>query len=357
MRAPLGRSCPGGGSGGRLVEHLEDPLAAGRRPLGEAEQHAKPLQRPGQQQQVAVEGDQRAERDLAVGGQAPAVPEDRRQAELRQDRKQGVVEGAQPGGAQVLVADGAGLDFQPPLLLGLAPERLDHPHPGGGLLHHRGQVAHLLLHLPVDRVQAAVEAHRPVDQRGPQSEHDQAEPGRQRPHLRGGDREGDQVQDAEHQPPGDEVAQGADVGGRPRQQLAGLDPVVVAGFQRQQVAAEPVAQVVLDVGADPAGEVAPQPTGDPADQRQQQEQGDLAAQHARHPPGQPVVDDRPGHQGDHRDDGHHRHPEGERHRHPPPVGPHQADDPAQGAEGEAVRGRRVRTVGQRATPGGQELVM
>ena len=355
-RAGAGRAAASGRSAmaGGLVEHLEDPLGAGRGPLGEAEQHPQPLQRPGQQQQVGVEGDQRAQGDLAVDGQPAAVPEDRGQAELGQDAQQGGVEGAEPRRLQVLVEDRAGLALQAAGLLVLPPERLDHPDPGRRLLDHGGQLADLLLDLPVDAVQAAVVAQRPVDQRRGQGEHDQAEAGREQPHLHRRDDEGDHVEDHEHQAPGDEVAQRAHVRGRPGQQLAGRHPVVVGGLEGQQVADQAVAQVVLDVGPDPPGDVAPQPADDPADHGQHHQQGDLAAQHPGHPPGQPVVDDRPGHQGDEGGDDQHRHPERERHRHPAPVGPHQADDAPQRPEGEAV-GRRVGSVPvQRATPSSSE---
>jgi hypothetical protein len=102
--------------------------------------------------------------------------------------------------------------------------------------------------------------------------------------------------------------------------LAGLRLVVVGGLQRQQVAGEPVAQVVLHVGADPAGDVAAQAARGPADQGQEHQQADLAAEDARHPPGQPLVDDRPDDQRDDGGDAHHGGAEDERHRHPPPVG-------------------------------------
>src|SRR6266511_1597535 len=71
-----------------------------------------------------------------------------------------------------------------------------------------------------------------------------------------------------YQTPGEEVAHRADVGGGARQQLPGLGLVVPCRLQRQEMAAEPVAEVVLDVGADPAGDVAAEPAEDPPQHRQ-----------------------------------------------------------------------------------------
>jgi hypothetical protein len=355
VHRPVGRCGEGDrvrpvGDGRRLVEHLEDPVAAGRGPLGEAEQHPEALKRPGQQQQVAVERDQGAQGDLAVDGQPAPVPEDRGQAELGEDAQQGGVEGAQPRRLQVLVEDGAGLGLQAAGLLVLAAERLDHPDPGRRLLDHGGQLADLLLHLPVDAVQAAVEPQRPVDQRRGQGEDDQAEAGREQPHLHRRDGKGDQVEDHEDQAPGDEVAQRAHVRGGPGQQLPRGHAVVVGGLEGQQVAGQAVAQVVLDVGAAPPGDVAPQPAHDPADHSQPHQQDDRAAQHPWDPPGQPVVDDRPGHQRDERGDDQHDDPEQERHGHPAPERPHQADDAPQRPKGKAV-GRRIGAVpAQREAP-------
>jgi hypothetical protein len=189
------------GDARRAVEDLEHPLGAGGGALREAEQHAERLQRPDEHDHVGVEGDQRAQGDAPVDHQPAAVPEDDGHAELGERGQQRGVEGPQPRGGEVLAEQAAGLAPQLVDLLPLAAERLDHAHAGGVLLDHGGQVALLLLDPPVDAVQPPVEAHRPVDQRRCQRERDQREPGRQRPHLDGGDPEGEEVEHAEDQAP------------------------------------------------------------------------------------------------------------------------------------------------------------
>ena len=68
------------------VEHLEDPLARGHRPLVLADPHAGASQRHDEQREVAVDGEERAQRQRAVDDAVAADQEHRGHGQARERR-------------------------------------------------------------------------------------------------------------------------------------------------------------------------------------------------------------------------------------------------------------------------------
>jgi hypothetical protein len=99
---------------GRPVEQLEHSRAARHRPLRHAQRHPEPAHRAGQQQHVAVEGDELADRDPAVDHLAAAHEQQRREPELGEEADERRVEGPQPRGHHRLVEDARDRLAEPP---------------------------------------------------------------------------------------------------------------------------------------------------------------------------------------------------------------------------------------------------
>ena len=223
------------------VEDLEDACGGGHRLLGHREDHAQGRHRPHQRQHQGDEGDQ-----LAGCQDAPAHAD---RAEQQHDRDGDVgdhlEERPEAGGEPDLLEAGAAqLLRRDVVLLGdvLAPaEGLDHPDADGALLGAGGQVALLVLDPPRQDDVPLLEAHRePHDRTGGEGD-DQAE----RPvHVEqhGGHR-GDlqDVDDQEEQPEPGEPADGGQVRGDAREQLAGLPLAVEAHRELLQPLVEVVA--------------------------------------------------------------------------------------------------------------------
>ena len=138
----------------------------------------------------------------------------------------------------------------------LLRERLDHAHADDRLLGLRRDVGDALLHVAQDRERAPRVARRHPDHQRREHERGERErrarPDQEHDH---GDHERDVLRD-EDQAVAEEHADRGHVGRRPAQQLARLVVVVVVLLERQQVAVDAGAQVVLDVEREVAGEQA-----------------------------------------------------------------------------------------------------
>ncbi len=261
------------GGRGLAVEQLEQPRARRDRALRHPQRDAEHPHRPGQHQHVRVERGELAGGQRPVDHLAPADDEHRRQAELRQERDQRVVERPQPRADEVLVEDALDRRAEAAELPLLAREGLHHAHAGDVLLDVRGQLGDPLL----DLLQRGPRAH-PVapgdqhDERGG-SEGEQAQPGLQQDHGHGRQHDRQQRLRDEHEPVAEEEAHGLQVDRRPRHQLAGLLSVEEAHLQTEQVAVEALAHVDLDREGHAAGDEPPQHAeNQPADGRQDDRQ-------------------------------------------------------------------------------------
>ena len=157
----------------RRVEDLEDAIAGGDRALHEPGQPADHLGRVHEQHEVAVEGDQLAEREVALDHLAAAVPEQQQHRHVGQEGDQRDVDGAQAGGRH------AGLEHRRAALaellqlVVLTREDAHDARAGHVLLGRRGHVGDLLLHVLEHRLQLAAEAHRHDQQEGEEGQGDE----------------------------------------------------------------------------------------------------------------------------------------------------------------------------------------
>ena len=151
----------------RLVHHLEDALAGGGRALRLPDPHAEHPQRHDEHRQEQVEGDEVADRHLAVDDLVAAVQEHRRLREQRDERDQRHVEGALPVREDALSEDRLRPHLELRLLRRLLRERLDDVDADDVLLGDGGDVGHLLLDVAQDRVRdVAVAVRQPDEDRG-----------------------------------------------------------------------------------------------------------------------------------------------------------------------------------------------
>ena len=134
------------------VQHLEDPLAGGHRPLVLADPHADHPQRHDQQQQVGVDGEEVAQRQIALDHLVAADQQHSGDRQAGQGRHRRHVAGLQPGGPDALPEDPLGAAAEAGGLVLLLGERLDHPHADHVLLGLGGHIGHPLLHLLEDGV-------------------------------------------------------------------------------------------------------------------------------------------------------------------------------------------------------------
>ena len=137
------------------IEDLEQPRPRRRRPLRHAQRDTERAHRGQQHQQVGVERGEVAQRHLAVDHAPAAEEEDRRQAQLRQEADERVVEGLQPGDEHRLLEDAPDGPREALALALLARERLDHADAGDVLLGLGGQLGDALLDLLRRRPRAA----------------------------------------------------------------------------------------------------------------------------------------------------------------------------------------------------------
>ena len=143
----------------RAVEDLEHARARGDGALRHAERDAEHAHRRRQHHDVAVEGDELADRDRPVDRLTAADEQQRGEPELRQEPDERVVEGAQPRRDHRLVEHALHGGPEARELALLLRERLDHAHAGDVLLGLGGQLGDPLLDLlarrPVERGRSA----------------------------------------------------------------------------------------------------------------------------------------------------------------------------------------------------------
>ena len=240
-----------------LVEDLEDALTGGDGALVLPDPHADHAQRPDQDREVEVVGDEAAEREIAVDHEQAADEDDHREGELRQEVEQRAVARLDAGGVELalehpLVAPGEALTLGV-----LLREGLDDAHSDDRLLRLRRDVGDALLDVAQHRVGSPRIARRDDRDGRQQHEGDQGElPARDHEQDRGRDERGAVLRD-EHEPVAEEHAHRAHVARGAREQLAGLVLVVEAEGHALEVRVERLAQVELDVQREAAGDQPP----------------------------------------------------------------------------------------------------
>ncbi len=217
--------------GGLGVDELQDALHAGAGLLADGEDHGEHPDRADELGQVGGEGDERAERDLAPGGQPAAEREHGDLAERGHGLEGGRVAGVQPDGAQP-----PGEEAPPDLaelagLLVLLAEPLDDPDPGDGPVHDAGDGGGLALGVPGGGEEAGLGTAGDEPEGGGDGEGDERE------------REGEPRHD--HQ--GDEEEQHVPDGHREHEQQP-LDQLEVAGGAADDL---PGGQLVLTLPVEP----------------------------------------------------------------------------------------------------------
>ena len=176
---------------GVLVEHLEDALAGGHGALVLPDPHADHAQRPDQDREVEVVGDEAAQREMAVDHEQAADEDDHREGELRQEVEQRAVARLDARGVELalehpLVAPGEALTLGV-----LLREGLDDAHSDDRLLRLRRDVGDALLDVTQHRVGSPRIARRDDRDGRQQHEGDQGElPARDHEQDRGCDERG-----------------------------------------------------------------------------------------------------------------------------------------------------------------------
>jgi hypothetical protein len=313
---------------GLAVEHLEHARAGGDRALGHPERDSQHPHRRGQQHDVAVEGDELADRDRPVDSLAAADEEDRGQPQLGQEADRGVVERAQPGRHHRLVEHPPHGVLEPAQLALLLRERLDDPYSGHVLLGLGGQLGNPLLNLLRRGPVAAPVARRGVDDERRGGERDRRKPGVDGDHHGRGDQDRHRRLQHEDQAVAEKEPDRLQVDGRARHQLARLLAVEERQLERLQVAVHQVSQVELDAERHPAGD---QPARDAEDEPQQPGAADRQRQHGeRAAAAIDVVDRPPDEERDQHAGAHRRCAERERPSDPAPVGAQEAEQSPEG---------------------------
>ena len=238
--------------------------------------------------------------------------------------------------------------LQPPLLLLLLAEALDHPHAADGLVDHAGHLAGLLLRVPAGREQLAPRRQRDDPQRGRDRDGHQRQHRREHHHDAEGQHEQHDVpeRDRHH---GHQALHHVQVGDGPADQLPGADLVLARAVQPGQRVEQLGAHVVLDVEGELPAAVAAQVDAAEVDRGRDDEQPGQRPD--RGLPGHDhVVDDLPLHQRDRRGgDGRHQRP-AQCHQHRPAVTPAVARQPPQPPVLRSPRPSRVTVLLDSASP-------
>ena len=209
------------------VDHLEEPLARGGRPLRLADPHAEHPQRHHEHHQEQVEGEEAADRELALDDVVPRCEQHTGLREHRQEGQQRDVQRPLRIGFDADLEDAvAGL---PEALLDLVllGERLDDVHADDRLFRHGRDVGELLLHVAQDGMRDVAVAVRDADEERRDRERDQRQLPVVEEQYRGDADDRDHVLGEEDQPVAKEEANRLEIDRGPRHQLAGLVPVEV----------------------------------------------------------------------------------------------------------------------------------
>ena len=281
--------------GRRRIEHLQHPAPRRRAALDQVGDPAERNHRPAQHGQVGVEGDELANREPPVDDLAAAQPQHDQGADPEQEGQARVEEALQADQAAVAAQElgvGALEAGQLGLLLAVGA---DDPDSGQRLLRHRRQLGQLGL----DPLEAAMDGRaEAVDRDRDERQRHQGHAGQpriDRQHQEDRDDEDDAGRDRVHHRRAGHHADGRQVVGRARHQVAGAPGLEVGQRQPLQVAEEVVADVELDV---PRGndELLPHLEAEPAaDAGDGQQRRGVAAQRRQRGAIREVVDRQPEH--------------------------------------------------------------
>ena len=274
----------------RRVQDLVDPLAARDGPLRQAGEPADDLRRVHEHHQVAVEGDQGAEAQVALDDLPPAVVQQEGHGEVGDEGDERDVDGsrARRGHARLehLVAAVAELDQ----LVVLASEDAHDAAADHVLLGGRRHVGDALLHVLQDRLEAQAEADGDQQQERQERQGHEGELPVHHEHDHGDRDHHDDVGDEEDEAVAEEHAHVLDVAHGPAHELAGRPAVEVAERLTQDVRPHAVAQVVLDAEAGLAAGESPSDADDEADGGDAEEGETVGDQQPGVAPFQGVVD-------------------------------------------------------------------
>ena len=270
----------GVGDGGLLVDDLVDAVGRGRRPLAHHDQHAQHHERGLEHQQVGVEGQDVPDAQSAVDDHVAAEQQDQGQPHLGQVLDEGGEAGPEVGVFDVAPPQPVGRPGQRAELLLLGGEGLDHPHAVDVLVDDGGHVGqpglddprhreHRLPHLDAGQVDEGHGGHGDEGQGHVDGQHE----------AEGHDGDGALDQDGRRE--GHVHLDRADVRVGPRDELAGLHPVVEGERHLGQVLVDDVPQVVLDVVGRLEEEQAGDVAGHATDQPDPDDQPDVVARGGR----------------------------------------------------------------------------
>ncbi len=232
---------------GRLVEDVQHPLPGRHPALQQIGDPAERDHRPTQHRQIRVEGDELADRDAMQDHIASAEPEhdQRRKAEEERHARE-----EQPLEADQLAVAGQIREVRGTKARNLRrflPIGPHHAHARQRLLGNRAQVRQLLLNLleaAMDGVAEVLDRDRDERQR---QQRDQRQLHVDRQHQRDGDDEEDAGAGGIHHRRADHHADGVEIVGCARHQVAGAMRLVVAERQPLQMREEVVAEVVFEL--------------------------------------------------------------------------------------------------------------
>jgi len=216
--AAPGRELAGAGPIGHLlglVDHLEDALTRGGRPLRLPDPHPQRAKRHDQQPEVEVEGDEAADRQFAGGDHSRADEQHCRLSDERHPRDQRDIEGTLPVRLDRLVEDRLGPGLELLALARLLCERLDDVDADDVLLGDGCDVGELLLDLPQRRVRDVAVAIREDDQHGRDRERDQRQLPLEEQQHPGDEDDGEDVLEEEDQAVAEKEPHALEVDGRP----------------------------------------------------------------------------------------------------------------------------------------------
>lgn len=305
---------------------LQDALHTGAGLLADGEDHGEHPDRADELGEVGGEGDERAEGDLAPGGQPAAEGEHGDLAEGGHGLEGGGVAGVQPDRAQPPCEEPPADLTELAGLLVLLAEPLDDPDAGDSPVDDSGDGGGLALGVPGGGEEAGLGAAGDEPEGGGDGEGDEGERQGQPRHDHQGDDEEQDVPDGhrEHeQQPLDEL----EVAGGPPDDLPGGQLVLTLPVEPGDRRVHVRTQIVLDVQGEPAAVVAADVGGDVDEDGGPDEESGPERERAR-VVGDDVVDD---HLGDQRHEGHDGHPGErgtEREQDVPPVPPRVPGQPS-----------------------------
>ncbi len=253
------------------VDQLVDPLDAGAGLLADGEHGGQHPDRAGELGEVGGEGDEGAQRDLALG-RHPAAEREHRDLAERRDRLQGrVVAGVEPHGAQPGGEQQAADPAQLVLLLRLLAEALDHPDAGDRAVDHPGDRGGLALRVPGGGEEPGAAAVGQEPQGGRDGQRDDGQ--QRREHRHDDQRQHEQQHVADHHRQHEEHAlDELEVAGGAADHLAGVERVLAGAVEAGDGAEHRGPQVVLDVEGEASAVVAPHEGGHVDGERRQDHQ-------------------------------------------------------------------------------------